>query len=219
MSTPLANIWGNTVIRGVIAISALVIFTHFFTGMSSDGVFPLVILLSGVVLNDVLSESFEFPNGTEWVVFGTSLLITGAFFGLVESVLIGVIFSIIGTWFLFDGLTIIGYKPSPATEEYVVTRENGELLLRLQILNTVYQNLKESEEPQTVESLASKSDLTESRVRDALTYLERRNRVKRIENTYQAILPKWGRLTPIVLFISWVVQRVRLPFQRARSID
>ncbi len=50
-------------------------------------------------------------------------------------------------------------------------------MLRMQILNTVHRTLRESNQPHTPAELAEVCDLTESRVRSALEYLEQRDQV------------------------------------------
>ena len=96
---------------------------------------------------------------------------------------VGGLLALAGLWFVFDGVTTIRYEPSRTEHEYVsdLDDEMGEMMLRIQTLNVVYQALRDAPEPQTAAELATNVDLTESRVNNALEFLESKDRVEQVE--------------------------------------
>ncbi len=90
-------------------------------------------------------------------------------------------------------------------------------MLRMQILNTVYRTLRESNRPHTPAKLADVCDLTESQVRSALEYLEQRGLVTKTEEEYRAVPQTWDRVTPVVQFGAWVPRQILRPFFQGRN--
>jgi hypothetical protein len=123
---------------------------------------------------------------------------------------------LVGLWFVLDGAITIRYGSVQTPHEFVSEAES-EAMLRMQILHTVHRALRESDQPHTPAELAEACDLTESRVRSALEYLEHRGQVNRSEKGYRAVPQTWGRLTPVVRFGAWLPHRILRPVRQVRN--
>ncbi|WP_152423340.1 hypothetical protein [Haloterrigena salina] len=214
MIHPFEEAWKNKVLQGIIALSGMVLFTSNFTYMNTIEILSIATVLIGVILIDFVGYISDISRGTKRVIFGITLIAVMMIFILSNLGLIGGIFGVVGLWFLLDGITIHQYGTSTAVDSYVATAEREEAMLRLQLLNRVYQHLRKSPEPQSITTLASELDLTESRVQAALNYLESKNQIEKINDQYRAIPPKWGMVTPVVLFGLWIVKSIISPFRR-----
>jgi len=193
--------------------TALIIFTE----MTIEGMAPLAAIVFPMLAHDLLAEAYDLPPGTNVLVYGASVFVVGVFWVLrYPAPWVGGFLALVGLWFVFDGLTTHRYGPSSRAHEYVsgVDGEMGELLLRLQSVNVVYQALADSPEPHSVSEIAADVDLTNSRVESALEFLEREGRVDRMGDQYRAEPPRWGRLTPVVHFLVWLPRRLVRPFRR-----
>lgn len=196
-------------------VAVLTVFVA-FTEITLRTVAPLVIMFSGITIHDVIDESYDLPKGTNWLFYGASVFAAGTYLMISNLTSFGSLLALCGLWFVFDGITKIRYEPSQTTHEYVsdLDSEMTETMLRMQTLNGVYQTLRASAKPQTVAEIATDRELTESRVKSALRYLESKGRVVQEENRYHAAPPRFGRLEPVVQFLVWIPRRVLRPFRR-----
>ncbi|WP_049920909.1 hypothetical protein [Halopiger djelfimassiliensis] len=214
----IASCYENTALRtavgAVVVLAALV----WVTEMTLRTAVPLVVLLAAMTVLDVVDAEYDLPDGTNGLGYGTAVFVAGAYVAVIDpSPRVGGLLALAGLWFAFDGATTVRYAPSRTKHEYVSDLDDdgsGEVLLRMQTLNVVYQGLRDAAEPKTATALAADLDLTDSRVESALGYLETRGRVERIEGRYRATPPRWGRLTPVVRFLVWLPRRLLRPFHR-----
>ncbi|WP_247004212.1 hypothetical protein [Halosolutus gelatinilyticus] len=218
MLSRIGSLYENKPFRTVIGtIGVLAVFVS-FTEMTLRTTVPLAVMLFAVLLHDAADEEYDLPDGTNLLVYGTSVFTAGAYLAIVNSPpQVGGLLALTGLWFVFDGATTMRYEPSREDHEYVSDLDDddsGEILLRMQTLNVVYQGLRDASEPQTAAALAADLDLTESRVESALGFMETKGRVDRIENRYRAVPPRWGRLDPAVQALVWLPRRVIRPFRR-----
>ena len=192
--------------------TALVVFTE----STIRSLAPVLILSVGMLSYSVVDETYDLPNGTNWLVYGIGLVAAGVFLTLNYTTWIGGVVVLVGLWFVLEGATTIRYGSARTPHEFVSGPES-EAMLRIQILNTVYPTLRESNRPHTPAELADVCDLTESRVRSALEYLEQRGQVTKTEEDYRTVPQTWGRLTPVVRFGAWVPRRILRPFFQIRN--
>jgi|GEM_PF-1035871 len=221
MVSQLTSLYENKPLRTIVGtigvITALVIFTE----MTFQGIAPLAFIFMAVSAQEVVDEAYGLPEGANWLVYGASVSIVGAYWVLsYPAPWVGGLLALAGLWFVFDGATTIRYGASRTTHEYVSDLEDdemGETMLRMQTLNVVYQTLNDAPEPQTPPELATNVDLTESRVESALGFLESNGRVERVRDQYRAEPPRWGRITPIVDLLVWLPRRIMRPFRRVAT--
>lgn len=187
-----------------------------FTGATVQSLAPVVILSAGMLAYSAADEAYALPNGTNGIAYGVGLIVAGVFLVATDTAWIGGGVVVTGCWFVFDGAMTTRYGRAQTPHNFVSGPES-EALLRMQILNTVHQTLRNNAEPQTVNDIVEACEFSEPRVRSALEYLSRRDQVERIDAGYQLGPQKWGQLTPAARFISWVPRRVLRPFQQIRT--
>lgn len=209
------HLWESTQFREIVGAVGVLIILVVFTEMTLQTIIPLVIVIGGVTGHNIAEERYDLPNGTNWLVYGSTVIIAGAYFALLGGSWTGSLLVIAGCWFAFDGMTTVQYKPDETTHEYVseINEKTNKVMLRMQTVNSVYHQLKNVREPQTTAELATDLDLTESRTESALDFLDSKGRVEQVENRYRAEPPQWGRLTPAVQFFSWLPKRILRPFR------
>jgi len=216
MVSQLTSLYENKPLRTIVGtigvITALVIFTE----MTFQGIAPLAFIFMAVSAGS-RRRGVRSPEGANWLVYGASVSIVGAYWVLsYPAPWVGGLLALAGLWFVFDGATTIRYGASRTTHEYVSDLEDGEMgetMLRMQTLNVVYQTLNDAPEPQTAPELATNVDLTESRVESALGFLESKGRVERGETSIVQSHPGGGRITPIVDLLVWLPRRIMRPFR------
>ncbi|SDY14875.1 response regulator [Halobellus clavatus] len=202
----------RTFVGAVGVFAALVVFTeHTVRSLA-----PVLILSAGMLTYSAMDEAYDLPSGTNWLVYGLGLVAVGVFLMLSYTAWIGGVALLAGFWFVFDGAVTIRYGSARTPHEFVSGAES-EAMLRMQILHTVHRALRESDQPHTPGELAEACDLTESRVRSALEYLEQRGQVSRTEGEYRAVPQTWGRLTPVVRFGAWLPHRILRPVRQVRN--
>jgi len=202
----------RTFVGAVGVFTALMVFTEY----TIRSLAPVLILSAGMLSYNVVDETYDLPNGTNWLVYGIALVAAGVFLMLNYTTLIGGMVVLVGLWFVLDGAATIRYGSARTSHEFVSGPES-EAMLRMQILNTVHRTLRESNRPHTPAELAEVCDLTESRVRSALNYLEQRGQVTKTEKEYRAVPQTWGGVTPVVRFGAWVPRRILRPFFQVRN--
>ncbi|MFC4986225.1 hypothetical protein [Saliphagus infecundisoli] len=204
----------------VVSVGILVLFVA-FTGMTLQTAIPIVILCGAMMGREIADEFYDLPEGTNWLVYGASLVAVGAYWMVVSSPpWVGGFLGLVGVWFVFDGVTTIQYGRSRTIPEYVSDLEKqrwGETMIQMQTLNVIYQDLKNADGPRTAPELAADLDLTESRIERALEYLEHEGRIEHENSHYRVDPPRWGRLTPVVQFVVWLPRRVSRPFRRVTA--
>lgn len=202
----------RTFVGAVGVFAALVVFTEY----TIRSLAPVLILSAGMLTYSAMDEAYDLPGGTNWLVYGLGLVAVGVFLTLSYTAWIGGVVLLVGLWFVLDGAITIRYGSVQTPHEFVSGAES-EAMLRMQILHTVYRTLRESDQPHTPTELAEACDLTESRVRSALEYLERRGQVSRTDEEYRAVPQTWGRLTPVVRFGAWLPHRILRPIRQVRN--
>ncbi|MFC6974834.1 hypothetical protein ACFQL1_09320 [Halomicroarcula sp. GCM10025709] len=61
----------------------------------------------GKLAYSVADETYDLPNGTNWLVYGLGLVATGVFLTLNYTTWIGGVVVLVGLWFVLDGATTI----------------------------------------------------------------------------------------------------------------
>lgn len=210
------RLWKNSHFREVVGTVGILAILLLFTEMTLQALIPIIIVFGGMVVHDIAKERYDLPNGTNWLVYGMTIIVAGAYLAILGGIWLGGLLTLVGCWFAFDGATTIRYEPRETTHEYVLDLDNrtNEMMLRMQTLNSVYQRLRNARELQTAAELAADLDLTESRTESALDFLESKGYVEQVRNRYCAEPPRWGRATPAVRFFRWLPRRVLRPFRR-----
>ena len=212
MNFPVTNDTLQTFLGAVVVFGVLVVFTeHTVRSLA-----PVLILSAGMLTYSAIDEAYDLPSGTNWLVYGLGLVAVGVFLTLSYTTWIGGVVLLAGVWFVLDGTVTIRYGSARTPHEFVSGAES-EAMLRMRILHTVHRTLRESDQPHTPTELAEACDLTESRVRSALEYLERRGQVSRTDGEYRAVPQTWGRLTPVVRFGAWLPHRILRPVRQVRT--
>lgn len=206
----------RTIIGTIGVLTALVVFTD----MTLRRVVPLAFIFIAMMMRDIVDETYDLPVGTNWLVYGASIFVVGAYWVFsYPTPWVGGLLALAGLWFVFDGVTTIRFEPSQREHEYVSDLDGkmDETMLRIQTLNVVYQTLRDASEPQTAAELATDRDLTESRVNNALEFLESTDRVEQVGGQYRAVPPQWGKVSPIIELLVWFPRRIVRPFHRVCS--
>lgn len=213
------HLWENSHFRMIVGTVGVLAILLVFTEMTWRTIIPMVVLLGGAVGHDIADERYDLPDGTNLLVYGTTVIITGAYVAFLGGMRIGGLLALVGCWFAFDGATTVRYEPHQTTHEYASDLDNqaSEAMLRMQTLNIVYQQLKTADEPQTPSTLAADLDLTLSRTESALDFLVSKGRVKQVEGRYRAKPSRWGQLEPTIRFLRWLPRRILRPFGRVTS--
>jgi len=213
------RLWENSRFREVVGTVGVIAILLVFTEMTLRTVIPLVVLLGGVIGHDIADERYDLPKGTNWLVYGTTVIVAGAYLAVLGGLWVGGFLALIGCWFAFDGATTVRCESGQTTHKYVSDLDDnqGETMLRMQTLNSIYQQLKTTEEPQTSAEIATDIDLTVSRTESALDFLIIKGRAEQVGDQYRAEPSQWGRLAPVVRFLRWLPQRVLRPFRQVAA--
>lgn len=197
-----------------VVVAALVALTDFPV---SAGV-VLLTLSAGAATVEVADDAYGLPDGTTELVYGGLLVAVGVGFVVTGAGhLAGAVFVLAGGWFALDAATAIRYGTPRERHDYVagIGDDRSEFMLRTQVMGSVYHRLRDADRPRTVEELAVDLDLTESRVRGALDYLEAKGKVAPVgDDCYRATPPRWGRLAPVAKFAVWLPRRLVRPATR-----
>jgi hypothetical protein len=184
---------------------------------SVTDVVPIAVLAVGVVSYRFLEDLYCLPTGTERIFYGAaSVSLAGG--GLVvtaySAVWVGVGLGIVGAWFVFDGATAVLYGQESTEHEYVseTGEDSEEVMSRMRSLRKVYVAVKDAPEPRTFEEIAENHRFDEQRTESALEYLDSRGRVSEEGGRYRAEPQRWGKVTPVVEFFTWLPKRVFRPF-------
>lgn len=176
---------------------------------------PLLGLFVGMLVYEVTDDLYDLPEGASRVIYGLGIGFAGVFFIFSYDVRLGGLVAAVGTWFMIDGVTKVRYGQLTPTHEFASGAED-EAMLRMQVMNTVYRTLQDSDTPRTTLELAESCDLTRSRVSSALEYMEHRNQVIHTAEGYCTKSQKWGKATPLLGFLRWVPRRLVRPLNRMR---
>lgn len=224
MDERITLLYENDNFRTIVGTVGILVLLVAFTEMTLQTAVPLFLIFGAMMAHDVVDELYDLPEGTNLFVYGASIIAVGIYWMAVFPLpWVGGLFALVGLWFVFDGVTTIRYESAQTGPEFEYVSDlddetgAGEMMLRMQTLNVVYQTLTDAPEPQTAPELATDVDLTESRVESALGYLESKGRVERVGNQYRAEPPLWGRATPIVDFLVWLPRRIVRPFRRVTA--
>lgn len=211
----------NEHLRIAIATVAVLAVLVVITDATPATIVPMAVILFALVAHDAIDDRYDLPRGSNWVAYGLSVAAVGvAIAVLVDQWWYALALVVPGLWFVLDGATTMRYAPEAERHEFVaeISDDDGsEVMFRMQTLNLLYQHLRDADESRTTAEIAEEVDLTESRVESALGYLESRGQVERTGERYAAVPPRWGRLTPLVDFVTWVPRRLLRPFSRLVS--
>ncbi|ESP89760.1 hypothetical protein K933_02216 [Candidatus Halobonum tyrrellensis G22] len=184
--------------------------------------FPLraagaIFVLAGTsAFHDLLDERYGLPEGANWLFYGVSMIVVGIG-GVVIHGSWFVPFVLAGLWFVLDGAATVQAGPAQKPHKYVVgldDEDSSEVMLRMQVLSSIHEELREAEQPRTPGEVADAVGLTEERTLDALDYLVSRDQVERVDgDRYRAVPSRWGKATPAVRFARWLPGRLLRPFQ------
>lgn len=218
MVSRFAAFFANEHLRTLVATAAVLAVLVAITDATASTIAPMAIILLALIAHDAADDRYDLPQGSNWLFYGVSVALAGvAIAFIVETWWLALVLVVPGLWFALDGATTMRYEPEAERHEFVadVDEEDGtEVMFRMQTLNLVYQQLRDADAPRTPAELAEEVDLTESRVESALGYLESRGQVERSGDRYGAVPPRWGRLTPVVDFLTWIPRRIARPFRR-----
>ncbi|ELY62039.1 hypothetical protein [Natronococcus jeotgali] len=221
MDNRITLLYENDHFRTIVGTVGILVILVALTEMTLQTAVPLFLTFGSMMAHDVADEFYDLPEGTNWLVYGASIVAVGGYWMVVFPLpWVGGLFGLVGLWFVFDGVTTIRYGPSRTTSGYMSdleTEQWGETMLRMQTLNVIYQALKNADGPRTAPELATDLDLTESRVKRALEFLEHEGRIGHEKGHYHVDPPRWGRLTPIVQFVVWLPRRASRPFRRVTA--
>lgn len=209
----------RTVVGTVLAIAVLVILTD----ATFRTIVPFGLLMLGLFVNEVIDDRFDPPRGTNWLIYGVSVVFAGVALAIiVDRSWFALVLVVPGLWFVLDGATTMVYEPERPRHEFLADvdeESSSEVMFRMQTLNRLYQGLRDESEPKTAAELADEVGIKESRVESALEYLVSKGKVERSGDRYEAIPPRWGRLTPVVSFLVWVPRRLVRPFRRLATAE
>ncbi|AQL43842.1 hypothetical protein BV210_14515 [Halorientalis sp. IM1011] len=165
--------------RALYAVGLVVLFRYFFEFSWAQ----VVVIAAIVLLSESAEIGREIPRIDERharLALGGILLVVGGFVawrGTDTGVAAGA--ALVGGWLVLDALYSLraGIRLDDAAEEDPPT---SEMMLSMQVGNIVAEELKDG--PKTVPELAGATDMTESRVRDALDYHERAGTAYRVSD-------------------------------------
>jgi hypothetical protein len=191
-----------------------------FLSDSPIDIIPIAVLAVGMLSYSFLDDRYSLPDGTDSVAYGAGVSLAGAGFFLAHSsVLVSVALAVIGVWFIFDGVTVILYGEESTEHEYVTkaSEDSEEVMSRMMRLRETYTALRDCSGPRTPEELAEEHNLDEEHTVSALEYLETKGRVSGEGGRYRVEPQRWGKLTPVVEFLTWLPRRFLLPFYRTTT--
>lgn len=207
----------HPIVRGVGALGGSLAIIFVIGDIPQRTAVPVTILFAGIIAHSVADERWNLPRGSTNCAFGVLALLAGAYWLVVRgSTTSALAVTVAGSWFVFDGVTIVRHGRNGASDGSTGEAPNGhgEAILRLQTRTQAKRTLETAPEPRTAVALAAELDLTESRVRDALEYLQEAGYVESVEDGYRASPSRWGRLDPIARVVVWVPKRIVRPFRR-----
>lgn len=90
------RIWENSHFRELVGTVGVIAILLVFTEMTLRTVIPLVVLLGGVLGHDIADERYNLPNGTNLLVYGTTVVIAGAYLTVLGGLWPGGLLALIG---------------------------------------------------------------------------------------------------------------------------
>jgi hypothetical protein len=186
------------------------------TSESVVDVVPIAVLAFGMLSYSFLDDRYGLPDGSERAIYGFAVSFAGtAFVILYPFTWVSMALSAVGGWFVLDGASAVLYGDEVKGHEYVSEGEDSEeVMSRMMSLRKVYVAVKDASEPQTPEELAEEHGFEEKRTESALEYLDSRGRVSKQGDRYRAEPQRWGKLTPLFGFLTWLPSRLLRPFYR-----
>lgn len=162
------------------------------------------------VLMTVINALEETP-GVNHRIVSTGMLAVGIVCGIyltvAESLLVGGALTVIAGWLALDALYDLRHGIDRSDEHHEVNEmDYGEFMLTSQHGSLVVQALRER--PMTVPEIAEATDLTESRVEEALSMMEETRVVNRFGNGYTVDERELGATG----FVRGIVRRIGRPF-------
>lgn len=204
----------RTVAGTVVAIVVLLVLTD----VTLRTIAPLAVILVGMVAHEVADDVFDLPRGSNWLVYGSSVVLAGVAIAFIaETWWFPLVLVVPGLWFVLDGATTMVYEPEHTRHEFLADvdeESSSEVMFRMQTLNRLYQALRDASAPRTAAELADEVGMQESAVESALGYLMSEGKVERSGDRYEAVAPRWGRATPVVSFLVWIPRRLVKPLRR-----
>ncbi|WP_435119181.1 hypothetical protein [Halolamina sp. C58] len=204
-------------LRELLASAAGLAVLLWLTDFALEAAVPLIALFGTVALHDRLDARYDLPAGTKWIAYGASVVVVGSYFAVRGAAVAGVALAGGGAWFVLDGTATVREGAGREPHEYAAGLDDagrGEAMLRIQVLGSVHEELRASDEPRTPDEVADALGLAEERAGSALNYLETRGRVERVDgDRYRAIEPRWGTLQPVASVARWLPRRLLRPFR------
>ncbi|QKY20336.1 hypothetical protein B4589_008070 [Halolamina sp. CBA1230] len=208
---------GNDGLRTLLVSAVGFAVLAWLTEFSLDAMVPLAVLFGTVGLHNYLDDRYDLPEGTEWIAYGGSVVVLGSYFAVRSAVAPGAAFAVVGGWFVLDGAATVRAGAGREPHEYAADLDgasNSEAMLRIQVLGSVHEELRERGEPGTASEVADALGLAEGRAASALDYLETRGQVERVDGGgYRAVEPRWGKVQPAASFLRWLPRRLSRPFR------
>lgn len=210
--------WVRELLLSVLGLGVLVWLLDFRLTAAA----PIALLVGTSVLHDLLDERYGLPRGSNWVFYGASVAVLGVG-ALVLGALWGAGFVVVGLWFVLDGVATVRHGSPRDHHEYAADADgdsSSEVMLRMQVLGSVHEELREADGPRTAEEVAETLGLAEERAASALDYLETRGQAERVDGDgYRAVEQRWGRTQPAVSFLRWLPRRLLRPFRLLARLD
>jgi hypothetical protein len=220
MATSIRTLFENKPLQAILATFIVITALFLSTDTSPQTIAPVILVFVAVVTYNVVDDLYDIPQGSNWIVYGASLTIAGVYLAVNDLGRWGSgLFILAGLWFVFDGVTTIRVGPYQTAPGYLSDPDEniGEVMLRMQTLNVVYNSLEDASEPKTATDLVTDLDLTESRVEDALQFLTSKGRIEQVGDQYRVESSRWARMYPVRQFLVWLPRRIIRPFVRAFS--
>lgn len=214
------RLWENEGFRGLVLTALVLVALVWLFDFSARSAALMGVIVGSTGVHELLDERYGLPEGSKWVFYGIAVAVAGVVVGLGVGALapwVGGALASVGAWFVLDGVATIRVGGGEGPHDYAADLDdasNSEAMLRMQVLGSVHEELRERGEPRTAEEVADALALGESRAASALDFLESRGQVEHVDgDRYRATEQRWGRLQPVASFLHWLPRRVVRPFR------
>ena len=212
--------WENEGFQGVVLTGLTLAVLVWLFDFSARSAALVGVIVGSTGVHELLDERYGLPEGSKWVFYGVAVGVAGVVVGLGGSGLapwVGAGIAAVGVWFVLDGAATVHIGGRDGPHDYAANLDdasNAEAMLRMQVLSSVHEELRERGEPRTAEEVADALGLGEERAASALDYLETRGQIERVDGErYRTTEQRWGKLQPVASFVRWLPRRVARPFR------
>lgn len=207
----------NDLLRQAVGIVAVVAIIMVLSDEPFLSHVPLVVVLTGFLLLDVVVDAYDLPDATKGFVWGGLLVVLGGVeIAFVDETLWLVVFALVaGLWVLADARK--SYRDGPVQHRigsYFAELDDAgadEAMYRIEIAGRVVRAVRER--PRPADELADDLGLTVEHTRDVLDAASGQGLVRERDGVYYPNESRFGKAEPFMRFARWLPRRLARPFR------